>query len=723
MISNSFSDWRCVSINRRIDPAEGKKTGNLFKNSVIFSLIDRFAAGIYGLLKNGVFGRLLSAYPSPSETRTETAAGRFFRKVKSRTVLPLRRFVSRFSEESLLFSLVHRLVTFLLRCRLRVYGVLFFTMGVYAAAMYLLPLFGADHTAPLIHLFAAGVLSLASIPLLLSHQSLSEALLGSSFGEALCRFMGIRKSVLRADGHRGRSNVAFILGMVLGLLTYALPFLYLLGLFLAVFLLFRIFQTPEFGVVLLFAAMPFLPTMALAALLVYTVICYLVKLFLGKRRFVFETVDMAALLFAFSVGLSGVFSFSAGSLKPALLQVCFIGGYFLTVLLIRTDEWLSRCAWSAIAAGAATSLFGIYQYFTGTAQQASAWIDSSMFGDISGRVVATLENPNMLAEYLILIFPLAAARFLTGDSRRRRAAAFTAAGLLGLCTVFTWSRGAWLGLIFGSLVLLLIWHRRALYLLFAGVAAIPVLPFVLPDSVLSRFTSIGNLADTSTSYRLNIWRGSIRMLEEHWVSGIGLGEAAWGTVYPRYALAAIETAPHSHNLYLQVWIESGVAGILLLLAFLWLLCQVNFTFFADLSNMRKTLTDAVSVARLKPETAASVKESRTVSHKGNMSAAVSRAITSLRLDAAAPLAGLLATLLQGFTDYTWYNYRVFLMFWLMAGLSAAYVRRGRTRLEEAKSAHGPRLDSGEEGSRELPVADVPREKLSKEPKKGTADHV
>ena len=53
------------------------------------------------------------------------------------------------------------------------------------------------------------------------------------------------------------------------------------------------------------------------------------------------------------------------------------------------------------------ALVGIFQYLTGTSVMAEAWVDSEMFESIAGRAVGTLENPNMLGEYLILMIPLA----------------------------------------------------------------------------------------------------------------------------------------------------------------------------------------------------------------------------------------------------------------------------------------------------------------------------
>ncbi len=702
---------------------QGKKSSpGLLRGSVILSGVDRLLTCIYRCIKDGFFGRIFSAYPQSAISTADKPSGGRKSFLYRRILLPVRRAISVRAEHSFFLSLIQRLIAFFLRCRLRVYGTFFLTFGIYTAAAYLLSLLGGG-SVPFSNLIIAAVLVLSSIALITANVSLSEALLSSSFAPRLCAVFGIRQKSLRAEGLSGRSDVAFIVGMILGLLTTAIPVSYIFLLFAGVFLLYRIFVTPELGVSALFLLMPFLPTMVLAALLIYTALCFGIKLLLGKRKIYFETVDLAALLFALAILLGGVFSFSSGSLKPALLMVCLMGGYFLTVLMCRTEEWLTHCTGSAILGAAFVSLYGILQYFTGSIGEAGAWLDTEMFEDIAGRVVSTLENPNMLAEYLILLLPIAACRFLTRGTPVKRAAGLCAAALMGVCLILTWSRGAWLGLIFGAFLFLLIWHRRALSLILAGVIAVPFLPFVLPDSIISRFTSIGNLADTSTSYRLNIWRGAVHMLGDFWHSGIGVGEAAWDTVYPRYSLAAIEAAPHAHNLYLQTWIECGIVGILLLFVFLFFLCQANFSFYRALSDMRKTIVESISVTHLKPN----MGESRTavIHDNGTDRASAEKEITALRLNAAAPLCGLLAALAQGLTDYTWYNYRVFLMFWLVAGLTAAYTRCGTSELTHIKSVNSHRQDTPDEAEAEIhlaPPAAKSAKQKTKKVEKGTVSH-
>lgn len=708
-------------MHRHPDRSGKKSVSALFTNSVILCAIDSFLSGIYRRIKDGFFGQILSAYPKSALSNEDKPRAGKQTSLRRRVFLPIRRAISVRAEQSFFLDLFRRLIAFFLRCRLRVYGTFFLTFGIYTAAAYLLSLLGDTPNAPFTNLIIAAVLMLSSAALITVNTSLSEALLSSAIAPRLCTIFGIRQKSLRASGLSGRSDIAFIVGMIAGLLTYIVPVIYILLAFVGIFLLFRIFMTPELGVSALFLLMPFLPTMVLAGLLIYTAVCFAAKLILGKRQIKLETVDLAAMLFAFVILLSGAFSFSPGSLKPSLLMCCFIGGYFLTVLLCRTEEWLSHCTGSAIFSASIVSLYGILQYFTGSIGEAGAWLDTEMFEGIAGRVVSTLENPNMLAEYLILLLPLAVCRLLTRGTPAKRTAALCATALMGVCLILTWSRGAWLGLIFGALVFLLIWSRRSLYLILAGVVSVPFLPFVLPDSIISRFTSIGNLADTSTSYRLNIWRGAVHMLEDYWHCGIGIGEAAWDTVYPRYSLAAIEAAPHAHNLYLQTWIECGIVGIVLLLLFLFFLCQANFSFYRSLSDMRKTIIDSISVTHLKPQArtaapAAAVRDSRAdrIAAEGE--------ITALRLSAAAPLCGLLAALVQGLTDYTWYNYRVFLMFWLVAGLSAAYARLGQKELSHIRNVNAMRPDSPDEAQADLTIAPAPSRRKRNGTEKGAVSH-
>ena len=130
-------------------------------------------------------------------------------------------------------------------------------------------------------------------------------------------------------------------------------------------------------------------------------------------------------------------------------------------------------------------------------------------------------------------------------------------------------------------------------------------------------------------YRFNIWRGTLGMISDTWLYGIGIGTEAFSSIYPRYALAGTEVAPHSHNLYLQITSEMGIFALIIFIAFC--LAFIGMS----LSTLKNT-----SVKRLK--------------------------FILLGL-----FCGTCAFLIQGFTDYVWYNYRIFLLFWAIVGLCSA----------------------------------------------------
>jgi O-antigen ligase len=277
--------------------------------------------------------------------------------------------------------------------------------------------------------------------------------------------------------------------------------------------------------------------------------------------------------------------------------------------------------------------YGVYQNYFGVADQ--TWQDSDMFSNISGRVVSTLENPNVLAEYLILLIPfMIISMFIAGNIKK--SVPYTACALVSvMCLVYTWSRGSWLGIIFALFILFIILNRKTIVAYLGILLLVPFAPAVLPETIIQRITTIGNITDTSTSYRVSIWQASLKMIKDHLFWGIGVGMEAFRLVYPKYSLAGIENAPHSHNLYLQICVELGLFGLIVFLLAIFFFGQYCFT--------------AIKKADDK----------------------------YIKLTAAGGLCATMGFLLNGFTDYVWYNYRVYLIFWLIISITCAVCRFGQ----------------------------------------------
>ncbi len=393
-----------------------------------------------------------------------------------------------------------------------------------------------------------------------------------------------------------------------------------------------IFMQPFVWCALAAALAPLLPTMAVLGLALAglcSCALYLIRERELRLRRLPTRLPIVLYILCYLVGTMTSVDLR-GSLPIGVLTVAFILFSLALYDAIGTRAQFDALVAAMVAAGAAVACYGILQYKFRWGYQSAAWVDEDMFSSIMFRVSSTLQNPNMLGQYFILVIPLGGAKLLTVRGVWRKLWYFGCCGAMCLCMILTFSRGAWLGLLFAGLLFFVALEPR---LLFLAPFALLALWKVLPDTVIDRFTSIGDTTDHSTSYRVSIWLGTIAMLRDgYWLTGIGPGDGAFNRIYPYYRYHEV-VAPHSHNLFLQIVCD---AGILALLVFLWLLLR----WYRTLGRALWTEEDKIS-----------------------------------RLMQIAFASGALGFLVQAMTDYSFYNYRVMLLFWAYLALGAASARR------------------------------------------------
>ena len=380
-----------------------------------------------------------------------------------------------------------------------------------------------------------------------------------------------------------------------------------------------VFLHPGLFCLLAAALIPFMPTMALLALVLAVGLSLCLSYGMGQDRISGYSPTLRwAVLLALVYLLSILTSVAPGrSLYPGLLMAAFVLFAPAVFLSVRKYGDIRRILAAIALGGVLVSLYGFWQRLNPGAYQ-TGWVDKDMFSSIRFRVYSTFANPNVLGEYFLLVIPFAFALGLTAPNRRKKILWIAAAGAMCLCLLLTYSRGCYLGLLFGMVIFLVLLDRR--FLILVGVLAV-LSPLYVPASIWQRLLSIGNLGD----YRVNIWIGTARMLKDFWFCGVGPGEDAFNTVYPLYSLNAIDT-PHSHNLYMQLLCDAGLPGLLALLGFMGSLLRGLMT---TLRRSRRKET---------------------------------------KIYAMAGISAFSGVLLQGFTDYPFYNYRVMLLFFLLAGL-------------------------------------------------------
>lgn len=171
------------------------------------------------------------------------------------------------------------------------------------------------------------------------------------------------------------------------------------------------------------------------------------------------------------------------------------------------------------------------------------------------RAASTFNNPNILAEYLVMTIPLVGYYGFYGKRTPLR--------LLGRCflllaifgTAVSFSRGAYIALL-SMLLVIIVTHMRQITPFAMCLIAVVSL---IPEAVVSRFLSIGE-GGGAIFERFEAWEVAIQAIIQSPLFGLGGGISNFWEYLNRMGVGA----PHAHNLILQVLVEGGFIALFLL---------------------------------------------------------------------------------------------------------------------------------------------------------------
>ncbi|TAK25766.1 MAG: hypothetical protein EPO26_01975 [Chloroflexota bacterium] len=203
------------------------------------------------------------------------------------------------------------------------------------------------------------------------------------------------------------------------------------------------------------------------------------------------------------------------------------------------------------------------------------------------RAYGTFDQPNPFGGYLGMVLPLAVAVALLAyddgakarfpGPRVLRAVAALTVVVGAMAMAMSLSRGAWIGAVAATLVILVGLGGRTLPLIgSAGILALLVAALgaldVLPPWVTDRFEAVTqnfgifdvrrivpNAENWGIVERMAHWQAAWEMFQDHPWLGVGIGQ--YVPTYPDYAIPPWnDPLGHAHNIYLNVLGELGVIG-------------------------------------------------------------------------------------------------------------------------------------------------------------------
>lgn len=292
-----------------------------------------------------------------------------------------------------------------------------------------------------------------------------------------------------------------------------------------------------------------------------------------RQPFRLGRVGRLVVLYIALASLSVLPSMAAGMGTGQVLQlfrewVAPILFFFATLALVRerqdVADLLEVIAWTAALVAGLTLVEGVGRMGRGT-------IDAS-------RVPGLMGQANSMGAFLVYYGVPLLALALATKSWPRRAAYLAGYLAAARAILFTFSRGAYLGIAAGSAVVLLIRKPALLVAAMAGgVVAVVLFPGLIPNSVMERLSATAGedrgiysstteqTLDKSSSHRLILWRGAARMIAQYPTRGVGLGmfEPSIG-MYTEVPLLPHDPTD-AHNAFILIAGEMGLPTLLVLL--------------------------------------------------------------------------------------------------------------------------------------------------------------
>ena len=274
--------------------------------------------------------------------------------------------------------------------------------------------------------------------------------------------------------------------------------------------------------------------------------------------------------------------------------------FLLLARVLRSPRIRSWVITIFLLAALAVSVYGIQQWFMGTDALAT-WVDPESPLSKTTRVYSYLGNPNLLAGYLVPAVVFSIVAFFSWQRWMCKALAVVMTAVNGTCLMLTFSRGGWIGLVFGLLTLVLLlahwwsiylprfWRTWALPLVLGTAIAVVLLAILVLEPLRDRVTSIfAGRGDSSNNFRINVWMAVLDMIRDRPLLGIGPGNNAFNKIYPLYQRPRF-SALSAYSIILEVAVETGFIG---LAAFLWLIFVTLAQGWRSLNRWRETSNPA-----------------------------------------------------------------------------------------------------------------------------------
>ena len=213
---------------------------------------------------------------------------------------------------------------------------------------------------------------------------------------------------------------------------------------------------------------------------------------------------------------------------------------------------------SFVGVAVLSSIFSIYQAYE------NLHFDKHIGAE--NRISSFLENSNILGLYAVLAIFIVIMLFLNSKNKYQKICFSTFSILLIVNIILSQSRNALLALVFGSILLSILYNKKLLLPSSIILSTLLVLP-------ISRTRILDILSTNQNISRIKIWKITNLIIKDH--SLFGVGYDTYSAVYPDYVTTYNDLmirndyiAYHPHNVFLKFQSELGIPGTIFFVLFI-----------------------------------------------------------------------------------------------------------------------------------------------------------
>ena len=234
--------------------------------------------------------------------------------------------------------------------------------------------------------------------------------------------------------------------------------------------------------------------------------------------------------------------------------------YYVVRHSFDTENKIKRVITVFFSSALFVQVYGIFAFFKG-------------YAVFNGRLIATFFHPNVFGLFAAASLSFSMCYLIDFKNNYKEKILPLLVFISGLVSlVFSSSRANMLGLVIAFLIMAIIKEKKLIFIfVILLIFSVILSPLQREDLIMFRITQLIYMFDIEKSplgERFYMWNSAMQIIKDNPFTGIGYGKVFREEYVTRIPEEAVENRqPHSHNILLEIALETGLPGLFL---FLWL---------------------------------------------------------------------------------------------------------------------------------------------------------